>query len=687
MRTRSHRLRSYLEPLEDRIQPAGLGDFAIGDVNGSGVASLVTATGPGQLLTVQAIYGGTRSFNEAAVFTTINDEKPAYYPTGLVLASLNPFAGFSGGATVACGDFNGDGADDIAIGAGAGGGPRVMVFDLFHNAILFDDYVFESSFLGGVEVAAGDLDNDGVADLVVGAQSGGAPRIDVLSLANDWNPIHSFYAMDQGFTGGVSLAVGKLLNRGNDGVANLIVGAGVGGGPRVDVFDLTTGTAPLVSFFAGDSTDTGGVNVTAVTGAWIDGVIAVSSASLDPTGLVSLFSLSATNTIVTGDTVQLGNLGGPLVLAGGGFDYPDIPVLFAGPTGGLDVTVFGIEATNDFFTVDEFNETYAGTSITIDGVPTNPNALAVLPAFDPTQVTQTILAGQTYSVVSNFAPLTLIPAPLRDYTSPYTLTGADPSLIGDYSQSPRSNPAAWYKTTGQDAQYGPDAITFTVPLAVANLSPLEQAKRLVSAAMLLVDQTFYSHFHVPSFVPPLTQAWDVAQVAMRVLPGVDCSDFTSFIYNFALGIGLKTGVGAQATQTSATQSFDDGSSQMITIQSTAVDPGTTQAEVTATYNQLLKVLQPGDLLYIDGTGPGLNTSSSGDRTAADAKHVIMWLGVLGSSPDGVPLVIDSTGPEHIDSNGYHTPAGVQIRPFAPQGVNSWYIHDILSWSRIIPQAT
>ena len=90
----------------------------------------------------------------------------------------------------------------------------------------------------------------------------------------------------------------------------------------------------------------------------------------------------------------------------------------------------------------------------------------------------------------------------------------------------------------------------------------------------------------------------------------------------------------------------------------ATDPG----NITATYNNLKATLLPGDLLYIDGTNPSDNSGTAG--------HVIMWVGDLGDG-NGTPLVIDCTGPAHIDSNGIHPPQGVQIRPFELTGVNSW----------------
>jgi hypothetical protein len=50
-------------------------------------------------------------------------------------------------------------------------------------------------------------------------------------------------------------------------------------------------------------------------------------------------------------------------------------------------------------------------------------------------------------------------------------------------------------------------------------------------------------------------------------------------------------------------------------------------------------------------------------------HVVIWVGAIGRSPDGTPLIIDSHGEDVRDSNGEAIPCGVQLRPFRE---NSWY---------------
>lgn len=164
---------------------------------------------------------------------------------------LFPFvASFLGGARVAVGDVNRDGVPDIVVGAGPGGGPQVRVYDgktgLPFAGFLGSFYgLSPSSFMGGVWVAAGDVNGDGFADVIVGADAGGGPQVQVFS-GKDGKVLFAFNALSADFLGGVRVAAADVNG---DGRADIIAGAGLGGGPQVTVYsgkDLTI----LQSFFA-----------------------------------------------------------------------------------------------------------------------------------------------------------------------------------------------------------------------------------------------------------------------------------------------------------------------------------------------------------------------------------------------------------------------------------------------------
>jgi hypothetical protein len=160
------------------------------------------------------------------------------------------------------------------VGAGAGGGPHVKVYDgtrmndvqssgvIADSALVASFMAFDLSFAGGVYVAA---TNGRVA---VGAGAGGGPHVKVIDSANlgrvrsdgviaDAAPLASFFAYDAGFAGGVRVAFADVNANGRP---DLVTAAGPGGGPHVKAFSL----APFLeieSVFVGDATDTRGVVV------------------------------------------------------------------------------------------------------------------------------------------------------------------------------------------------------------------------------------------------------------------------------------------------------------------------------------------------------------------------------------------------------------------------------------------
>src|SRR5262249_28422187 len=127
-------------------------------------------------------------------------------------------AGFRGGVRVAVGDVTGDGVPDIVTAPGQGGGPDVRVFDGATGALVREVLAYGAGFTGGVNVAVGDVNSDGVADIITGADAGGGPHVKVFSGA-DGTVLQSFFAYDAGFLGGVRVAAGDVNG---DGFADVI---------------------------------------------------------------------------------------------------------------------------------------------------------------------------------------------------------------------------------------------------------------------------------------------------------------------------------------------------------------------------------------------------------------------------------------------------------------------------------
>ena len=159
---------------------------------------------------------------------------------------------FRGGVRVASGDVTGDGIADVVVAAGPGGGPQVNVYDGTSLQLVHSFYAYNAAFNDGIYVAVGDVNGDGYADIITGAGQGGGPHVQVFSGQN-YSNIASFFAYNPAFTGGISVASGDVNG---DGYSDVVVGAGPGGGPHVlavSGLQLSQGTqVVLASFFAFD---------------------------------------------------------------------------------------------------------------------------------------------------------------------------------------------------------------------------------------------------------------------------------------------------------------------------------------------------------------------------------------------------------------------------------------------------
>jgi hypothetical protein len=224
------------------VRVASGSDF---DLPPDGRDEIVTAVGPGGGPHVRVIKVDTAGNPVADVASFF-----AYAPA------------FTGGLFVAAGDVNGDGVPDVVTAADAGGGPHVRVFSGAAFPALLElagFFAYSPAFSGGVRVAVGDVNGDGVADIVTAPGPGGGPHVRAFSGAAlpALVELASFFAYTPAFTGGVFVAAGQVAG---GLAAEIVTSADAGGGPHVRIF--TGGGADTgLQFFAYGAAFSGGVRV------------------------------------------------------------------------------------------------------------------------------------------------------------------------------------------------------------------------------------------------------------------------------------------------------------------------------------------------------------------------------------------------------------------------------------------
>jgi hypothetical protein len=216
---------------------------ALADLTGDGIPEIVTAPGPGMPPFVRVFDGRT---------------------LGLVTEFLAYDEKWQNGVHIAAADRTRAGLAMIATGADAGGGPHVRIFDLSTGKKLDEFEPYDANFRGGVRVALGDVNRDGIPDVVTAPgpfQPGGTPAGPLVRVFDGRNRalITEFHAYDPRWENGVWVSTGDITKNGR---AEVLTGADAGGGPHVRVFDGLRGQ-PLAELFPFPKNFAGGVRVAA----------------------------------------------------------------------------------------------------------------------------------------------------------------------------------------------------------------------------------------------------------------------------------------------------------------------------------------------------------------------------------------------------------------------------------------
>ncbi len=224
-----------------------------GDMDGDGNDEIVTGPGPG------AVYGPhIRAFE--------------WDGTPVSGVNFTAYGTLKYGANVACGDVDGDGVDEIITGAGPGAvfGPHVRGWNVdggTASAISAISYFGYGTLKWGINVTCGDIDGDGIDEIITGA----GPSVAFGPHVRGWNYDGgsltamnrvSFFAYNT-LKWGVNVSTGDIDG---DGYDEIISGAGPGeaSAPHVRAFNYDNSSITAisgVSFMAYETDWKYGVNI------------------------------------------------------------------------------------------------------------------------------------------------------------------------------------------------------------------------------------------------------------------------------------------------------------------------------------------------------------------------------------------------------------------------------------------
>jgi hypothetical protein len=269
-------------------EESGYSVSVAGDINKDGIADMLIGapganSGAGK---TYVVFGKANGWDSPFFLSTLNGTN------GFALDGVAPQDN-SGSSVSAAGDINNDGIADIIIGApyaNAEAGKTYVVFGKasgWTSSILLDMLDGANGFAldgaeghSGTSVSAGDVNSDGIADILIGAPSANSyagKTYVVFGKADGWTSPPSLGTLDgnNGFVldgvssyeeSGTSVSAAGDVN--NDGIADILIGASganAGAGKTYVVFGKASGWTNTISLGTLDGTNgfelDGGVSV------------------------------------------------------------------------------------------------------------------------------------------------------------------------------------------------------------------------------------------------------------------------------------------------------------------------------------------------------------------------------------------------------------------------------------------
>lgn len=172
---------------------------AAGDVTGDDIPDIVVAQAPG---------GGRVAVFDGATGDRLQGTLGGFQPYG---------ARFKKGIFVAVGDLNSDGNADIITGTDRGVLGEIHAYSGADGSELFPPIFGHPGFKGGVRVAAGDVNGDGNADIIVTGGKGGTGQVHAFS-GSSGQMLLNFAGFGSNFVGAAQVATGDVNGDGKDDI-------------------------------------------------------------------------------------------------------------------------------------------------------------------------------------------------------------------------------------------------------------------------------------------------------------------------------------------------------------------------------------------------------------------------------------------------------------------------------------
>jgi subtilisin family serine protease len=243
-------LKLSVDPINDTL--SGVGSIGVGRLNIAKALSVAASFTPATDATSSIITDKTNLSNSDKSIPITEDEHTnehysflalgsgvgelpnveVYRADGTAYATFTAYTpNFKGGVRVVTEDLDSDAIPEVITAAGPSGGPHIRVFKPY-GAVISEFFAYANTSDQGVNIAVGDVDADGVADIVTSVGAGVSNDIIVWSLTGE----EKYRFTATGFTERAPLSV-DIADVDSDWDKEIVVYAEVGES-RVQVYNI-----------------------------------------------------------------------------------------------------------------------------------------------------------------------------------------------------------------------------------------------------------------------------------------------------------------------------------------------------------------------------------------------------------------------------------------------------------------